>query len=215
MNLDQKIALWTAIAEGAAAIATFLAIVVAIWGNRLRQNLGLRPKLVVALNDPPSELTQVATKDKPLFPAWYYHVRVRNERSWAEAKNVRVVITHLFKPAADGSLVRQPLSGPLQLMWRFAVYKPLYMTLGPDEVCDLGHLHKGEHFRLTPYVYPSNFNGFLEANERLRVVIRAVADNAESEPFCVDISWDGQWADGKQEMSDHLVVREVTCPGKA
>lgn len=213
MTLIEKLALWGTIAKILAALATFLAVIVAIWGDRIRHRFGLKPKLVVTLQDPEGELVDVSTgPEQPLKKARYYHLKVSNERRWCEAKNVRIVITGLFKPAADGTLAPQILSGPFQLTWRFTNYHPMYSTVGPYDVADLGYLQENAEFRLTPYVFPSSFAGSLKANERMRVQVQAIGDNAESKPVCIDISWDGHWSDGSKEMANHLVVTEVECP---
>jgi hypothetical protein len=211
MTLEEKLLLWGTIAKILAALATFLAVLVAIWGDRIRHTLGLKPKLVVRLNDPYGELVNVSTSPEKPMMARYYHLRVSNKRRWSQAKNVRVVIVRVFKPAADGALVPQTLAGPLQLMWRFTPFHPQYSTVGSDDFVDLGHLQKGKNFYLTPYISPSNLEGFLRPNEQMRVEVQAVADNAESKSVCIDISWDGHWSDGSEEMTKHLVVTQVEC----
>ena len=156
-------------------------------------------------------LSTVSTEPGKSIPSRYYHLRVSNKNRWSQATNVRIVITGLTRPAADGRLVGQPLSGPLQLMWRFTNFHLLYSIVGPDDICDLGHLIRGGKFKLTPFVFPSNFTGTLEPNQRMRVEVKAVADNAESKPLCIDISWNGNWSDDTLDMAKHLVVKEVNC----
>ena len=41
-------------------------------------------------------------------------------------------------------------------------------------------------------------------------MVIAVADNGQSEPALIEISWNGNWSDAAGEMSRHLVVKEVT-----
>ena len=204
MTLDQAIQL-------AVAVGTLVVAVVAIWGKRIEFLLGLGPKLILTLHDPQGELMPVSFSDGRSTLARYYHLRVTNKHRWAQGNNVRVVITDLARPAADGRFVSQPLSGPLQLMWRFANFHPLYSTVGPYDICDLGHLQRGEKFMLTPLFSPSNFTTTVEANQKMRVEVKAIADNAESEPLCIEVSWDGQWSDDTLEMAKHLVVKEVKC----
>lgn len=204
MTLDQVLQLGV-------AVGTIAVAILAIWGERIRQLLGLGPKLVLKLHDPQGESIDVLTESGKPIPSRYYHLRVSNKKRWSQATNVRIVITGLARPAADGRLVSQPLSGPLQLMWRFTNFHLLYSIVGPDDICDLGHLFRGDNFRLTPYVFPSNFTGILDPNQRMRVEVKAVGDNAESKPICIDISWDGNWSDDTLDMAKHLVVKEVNC----
>lgn len=204
MTVDQGIQL-------AVAIGTIAVAVLAIWGDRVRQWLGLGPRLNLALPDPSGEPGVIREGDGTTTPARYYHLRVSNSHRWTQATNVRVVVVGLARPAADGSLVAQPLIGSLQLMWRFSSYHATFSIVGPDDFCDLGYLKYGEHFRLTPYVSPNDFAGSVSANERMQVELKALADNAESPSLCVEVSWDGKWSEDTIEMGRHLVVKEVNC----
>ena len=205
MSIDQKIQLTV-------AIGTIAVAILAIWGDQVRHLLGLGPRLRLSLDDPQGESISISEGEGRSTPSRYYHLRVHNSHRWTQATNVRVVIIGLARPAADGSLLSQPLSGPLQLVWRFSSFHPTYSVVGPDDICDLGFIKQGRNFALTPFVYPNNFAGSLAPNERMLVMLRAVADNAESTPVCVEVSWDGEWADGSLEMASHLVVKQVNCP---
>ena len=165
MTLDQIIQI-------AVGVGTIAVAILAIWGDQIRHRLGLGPRLTLLLDDPLGELIDISEGTGIRTPARYYHLRVRNSHGWSQATNVRVVITGLAKPAADGSMVPQPLSGPLQLMWRFSSYHPSYSIVGPDDICDLGFLKRGQNFVLTPYVFPNNFAGSLGGNQRMQVVSR-------------------------------------------
>lgn len=197
------------------AFGTILVAILAIWGDWVRYQLGLRPTLLLSLSDPRGEYITISESVDGLTmastPAYYYHLKVSNKKRWTQAVNVRVLITALLMPAADGTLIEQPLAGPLQLMWRHAQYHPPYSLVGPDDFCDLGFIKKDQVFRLTPLVAPNNFRGQLEANQGMRIVVRAVADNAESNDLLIDIRWDGLWDDDQIRMSSHLTVKEVSA----
>jgi hypothetical protein len=199
----------------AVAVGTIAVAILAIWGDQVRHCLGLGPRLTLALDDPQGEPINILEGEGRSSPARYYHLRVRNSHRWAQATNVRVVIVGLARPAADGALAPQSLSGPLQLMWRFSAFHPTFSTVGPDDIADLGFLKRGSSFVLTPFVYPANFKGSLARNERLQVVVQALADNAESKPIAIDVLWDGNWHDDTLEMAKCLVVRQVGPPALA
>jgi hypothetical protein len=205
ISLDQAIQI--AVAVGTVAVA-----ILAIWGDQVRHLFGLGPSLHVLLDDPEGESIAIAEGGGRSTPARYYHVRVKNTHRWSQADNVRVVIVALSRPAADGTLAPEPLSGPLQLMWRFSAFHPNYSTVGPDDIADLGFMKKGKAFILTPFVTPANFRGSLAGSERLQVVVQAIADNAESKPIAIDVSWDGEWRDDATDMAKHLVVKQVKPP---
>jgi hypothetical protein len=183
------------------AIGTFLAVIIAIFGERIQFWLRLGPKLKLELIDPVGESISGPSPDI-LFR--YYHLRVSNQHKWSPATNTRIVITGLARPASDGRFSPQSLSGPLQFLWRFNKFHPsIYSTVGYPEICDLGYLQRGSKFTLSLFVIPTNLNVTISANERMRVEVRAIADNAESEPLYVEISWDGKWSEDTPEMAKH------------
>jgi hypothetical protein len=139
----------------------------------------------------------------------FYHLRVKNGRRWAPARNVRVVLTGLARSTADQSFATLPLSGPLQLQWQFAQTSLQYPVIGPDHTCDLGHVESNSGFSLSTYVTPNNFQGMIRGNQRIRVEIRGLADNGESDPLFLEIAWDGVWSDDTVEMRRHLLVKAV------
>jgi hypothetical protein len=195
------------------AIGTIAVAILAIWGDKIKLAFGLGPKMTLNLIDPEGEMINISTStDGSTTPARYYHLKVANKNRWSQATNVRVVITGMYRLAADGKYVNQPLIGPLQLMWRFsAIHPALYSTVGPEDICDLGYLKKGDRFILTPNFFPNNFPGGLEANQKMLIQVKALSDNAESKPICIEISWDGNWSDDTEKMKEHLVVTEIKC----
>ena len=40
------------------------------------------------------------------------------------------------------------------------------------------------------------------------IEVKAVSDNAESDPIYLDISWNGEWSDDTKTMKQNLVVKE-------
>jgi hypothetical protein len=62
---------------------------------------------------------------------------------------------------------------------------------------------------LVTVIRPNNFDPTLPAGGKLRAHVQAVADNGDSKPIVVEISWDGMWAIGSDEMHGHLIVKEV------
>jgi hypothetical protein len=196
--------LWGLIIQGVGVVCTIVVAILAIWGDLIRSRFA-GPKLRINLRSSKGELNYIQDRT----PTLYYHLRVVNKRRGAQAKNVRVVLTGLLKSDRHGKFVDQTLSGPLQLTWQFPNIHPQYPTIGPEDFCDLGNLIKCRRFVLSPYVIPNNFTGYLDPNEKMRVEVIAVADNAESNPMCIEVSWDGLWSDDANQMEKHLVIAEV------
>jgi len=196
--------IWSLIIQGAVGVGTLLVAAIAIWGNLIR-SWWSGPKLKVSLHNPMGELTNLNDGTA----VRYYHLRVANSRKWSPAHNVRVLLTKIFQPAADGRWVDRSFSGPLQLTWQFPQFHVRFPFIGPDDISDLGCIVKGHQFAITPYVVPNNFNGYVGPNQRIKVEVIAVADNGQSKPVLIEIAWDGNWSDDTAEMSRHLVVKEV------
>jgi hypothetical protein len=196
---------WNLIIQGVIGFGTLVLASIAIWGNLVRSWLS-GPKLKVRLLNPLGELITLSDGT----PVRYYHLKVTNGRRKSAARNVEVLLTKIFQPAADGSWVDRSFSGSLQLTWQFPLYNQRYPLIGPDRVCDLGCMVRGQRFNLTPYTTPNNFTGFVEANQSIRVEVVAAADNGESKPTLIEIVWNGRWSDEAEEMRRYLVVKEVT-----
>jgi hypothetical protein len=182
--------------------ASLLLAAVAIWGDVWRARW-IGPKLSLTLYNPEGEAISLVDKR----PARYYHARVANTRRSAKATNVRIVVTRVLRPAADGSIHDAVLSGPVQLRWQHGDFLPQFPTLGPAQNADLGAIVKGEGFTLHTMFVPNNVNVRISANERAIVEVRALSDQTESAPLVLEINWDGQWSDDTPEMAKHLVVK--------
>jgi hypothetical protein len=193
--------------QGLIALGTISIAVLAVWGDWFRSRLA-SPKLRINLRDPLGELTKFQNGT----PVRYYHIRVSNQRAWVPARNTRILVRSLSKPAPDGTFLEETQVSDLQLTWRYPQLGTMYRTIGPEEFCDLGSVTK-DGFRLTTYVIPNNFTRVIVQQGKLRAEILAVADNGYSQPLHVEISWDGQWDDGAAEMSRHLMIKETSVGG--
>jgi hypothetical protein len=182
------------------AFLTLAVVIVALWGEKIRQ-LWTKPRLNVNLYEP--SLTETTSGIK----GWYYIIRVSNDRPSSPAKNVRVLLKKVYKKGPDGSWQEQVFSGPTQVMWSFPQFKPLYATVGPDELSTFGCLLENSNsFELQLYWYPNNLKNKIFPNEPTRLLFKAVSDTAESNSLICEIAWDGIWVEGRAEMKNHLVV---------
>ncbi len=190
------------VVQALVAIGTIAVAISAIWGNFIR-NKFYGPELSIKLLDNLGDLTK--TRDG--VAGRYFKFKVENNRKWAPAKNVRVLLLRLYKPAADGKYAESAFSGPIQITWQWSSFQ--YQNIGPESICTFGYLIKGSNFELSTYVKPNNLERLIRANEKMIIVVKAVSDNAESNTLKVEISWNGKWSDGETEMSKNLVIKEV------
>lgn len=183
------------------AAATLIAVIVAIWGERIRQ-IWTKLRLKISLTEPVFNTTTQGVK------GWYYLIRVANGRPSAPANNVRLLLTKLYKKGPDGLWREQKFSGPTQVSWRWP-QSPPYATIGPDEWSTFGSLLENSNFELKLYWYPNNLQPLIVSNDPTRLQFKAVSDIAESAPLTIEVVWDGQWVEGVTEIQQHLVVKEI------
>ncbi len=200
---DNQFWIQTGVQIGGVA-ATLLLGAIAIWGDLIKAKL-LGPKLRLSLFDPEGERINLTDGTN----ARYYHLRVTNVRRSAHANNARVVVTKIARPAADGSIPEETLSGPIQLTWQHGHSIPQYPTIGPATNCDLGCVLKDKGFVLSLMFVPTNVDHKVLANKKIRVEAIAVSDQTESEPISIEIAWDGIWKEDAKEMSRHMVVKQI------
>jgi hypothetical protein len=202
LNL-QEYSLWI---NGLYVLATLLLAAIAIWGEKLRQ-LWFRPKLRLLLDEP----TLTFHSDSPSRPkAWYYHLRVVNNRRTTPAINVRVLFQRMLKKGADDTWQEQRFTSPVQVKWRWSEYTPQFVTVGPDEYSSFAHIVQGENsLRLNLYWYPNNLTALIRAREITRLQFKAVSDITESNVLAIEVAWDGEWEQGSTEMAKHMIIKEV------
>lgn len=199
----------------AVAVATFAAVLVALFGQAFRAKF-FPPKLTVRLADPQGEKTKVrltwvengAQKERS-EDARYYHLAVRNDRRWSPANQVQVVLLSVEEPGADGRFVAI-WTGDIPLGWRHQQVLSGARTVGPTGHVDLCSVVKTKWLQLHPLVAPFNLEVIRRNSANLILRVQARSNEADSEVLSVRVSWDGQWHDGATEMQRHLVIRVVT-----
>lgn len=198
---------WIEIAiQALIAIGTLAVAVLAIWGEWFRGILA-PPKLKIVPHTLEGSLTQLTNGP----PAYFYHLRVENERPWAIAKNCRVLLRALHKRGPDQQFHPLPFAVPLQFVWSPSEAMPTVINISKEQVFDFGLLPNGaDHFRPVLYSYSNNFQGCLKAGEALRYSLEVVGDGFAWSQFQVfEVAWDGKWDPSTDNMAHHLTIREV------
>jgi hypothetical protein len=136
---------WSLVIQALGAVGAIAVVVVAIWGGYFRQRLA-GPRLRLRLRSSEGELTNFSDGT----PARYYHLLAQNTRSWAPTQNVIVFLINLERPGPDGSWQSAMATGPIPLNWQFGKFAPGLPTLGPDRVCDIGRVTRGQGFEGRP-----------------------------------------------------------------
>jgi hypothetical protein len=203
---------WNWCVQLAVAIATFLAVFAALFGDWIKAQL-FRPSLKLRLINPRGE----GTKMHLLAPsgetrqelARIYHVEVLNEARWPPATQVQIFLVRVEEFGPDGNPT-VTWAGELPMRWRLQEINPLLRTVGASAQCDLLSAVKGKWIELLPLITPNNL--VARRRERSDLVVTLQARSTEgSSPFLrIRIAWDGDWEDGELEMARHLRVSECT-----
>jgi hypothetical protein len=194
------------------AIATFFAVVVALFGDRIRYRLD-PPRLRIFLKDPlgaAGELhffnpdTNEATKTLGLW----HHVQVKSETRWRAVTGVYVYLLSIEVPDASGDF-QSIWEGASPLGWR---HEPGQQPkkIGHPAECDLCHVLKDPlQMRLSPLIkgqIPDTITGQV----KMLFTLQARGSEADSNVLRIEISWDGEWSDTRTEMRRHLVVKTLS-----
>jgi hypothetical protein len=187
-------------------LGTLLIAVLAIWGEQIRHR-ATGPKLNIRLHDPEGGLTKFGDGSK----ARYYHLKVENRRAHAPARRVKIMMREYYSFGPHGNFIRDAAHLPIQLQYLFPD-EPSHdprPTIGSSTLCDIGFVREGSSFQFTTYIRPNNFKSVIKPNERVKIVVRAEADNALSKELGLEIAWSGTWKEDTQQMAKELVIREI------
>jgi len=200
----------------AMATFTFIAVVVALFGDALR-SLMFRADLKIELRSIFGDKTEskVFSKEYPegrRIPSRYYHLIVSNKSRVSKATQTQVYLTRVETPGPDGELlIRWDSEIPLQ--WSHQEINPLTRTVGPDAWVDLFSIVKEKWLLLHPVIIPFSLQPLIrhEAGNSCHLVLSVQARSADgvSKTHRFAIIWDGEWSDGEKEMGGHVIVKEV------
>jgi hypothetical protein len=206
---------WTV--KALAALATFLAVFVALFGSWLRYVIA-PPQLTIAIADTRGYTTELAalkevrtdnkvSKEQYETKGLWYHVRVENRTRWNPVTELHIFLLSIETPDAAGDF-RPVWIGHAALGWRHNA-NPQGKKIGYAAECDLCHVLKEPlQLWLSPII-PADIPLFYSRECRIRLTLQARGMEADSNLLRVEISWNGKWSDDQVEMMRHLVVRAV------
>ena len=198
----------------AVAFGTITAVCVALFGQAFRSKF-FPPRLVLKLAVPEGEKEKVqltwfeqGEQKERQEDSRCYHIRVSNQRRWSPANGVQVFLIRTEEPGPDGELQVKWI-GETPMRWRDQELFPLTRTIGPSTDCDLCRVVKGKWLELLPLI--AHYTLDVKRREKSLVVLslQVRANEVDSAILRVQISWDGGWDDGVQEMKHHLMVKVI------
>ena len=208
-----------AIGTVVAAAATFLAVVVALFSERIKRWLH-PPNLEINLKSDSGELTTVSIEGpnkESVRPekARYYHLCIRN--SGSTAHNTALYLLSIQLEGAAGEWYEK-WTGEVPLRWRHAEIYPLWRDIGASAVdVDLCALVRKKWLQLTPVILPNGFPndtpddppGRWRKPVRLIVTVQLKGTDAESAAITFLIDWKGDWAEGNVEILEQLRIKQT------
>ena len=196
---------WNLVINAFIAVGTIGVMIIAIWGNWVKYRL-VPPLLTIE----PSNLRGTVTHFTNGGRVIYYHLLVRNSRSWSVANNCRVVLRAVSKMLPNGDFQNVPLPVQPTFIWAPAQVTPLLIDLSHEQTLDFGSVTEGGN-QFVPVLnfFPNNFRGFVEQGSVVRYSLEIVADGLRSRPKVFEVAWNGQWSDNLDDMSQNLTIREI------
>ena len=135
-------------------MATFLAVVAALFGDRIKSRLfapKLRLTLWKAAGTKSPVLLESPDGQQRFEDGRLYHVCVENLVRWPIARQVQIQLIRVEEPRPNGDFMIV-WSAQMPLRWMHQVIVPLARDIGEPAVCDLCSVVKGKWLALHPMI---------------------------------------------------------------
>lgn len=197
---------WSTLGQWAGATGTLLAVVAALFGDRIRKAI-YPPLLKLTLKNQAGEKTPVNLGERTTVGRWY-HGRVENARRWSPASQVQVFLLQLEEKSADGGM-HVTWTGEIPVRWKHQEASPAARPFGHPFDFDLCSVVKDKWVEIHPIVLPFNLNSRHRTASSMVATFQARGIESDSNLLRVSIAWDGGWSDDAEEMKRHMVVKEA------
>ena len=87
------------------------------------------------------------------------------------------------------------------MRWSYRQCFPLARSIGPSARCDLCRVVKGDALELLPVVRPNSLKVKWRGQCQIALSLQARGSEADSPILRVQITWNGEWEDGADEMN--------------
>ncbi len=194
------------IIQAVSAIATLLAVLVAIFQDWIRY-IFLPPKLKIELHNTEGIVIPSGGGKKTIF----FHLKVVNYRKWSTAKNCEVLLVEIKTELPNKNFRSIPLTVPRNFNWTPADLKNSAITFNDKAVFDLVKIESEDNSVvpcLNRYYRNSegDFEGFIKQGEVKRYVIQITGDNIPLRKQTFEVTWDGIWP---ETSGVHLIIEEI------
>jgi hypothetical protein len=199
---------WGDVATWVGAAATFLAVLIALYGDAIKSRM-FRPELHLHVTNRRgvAQPTQVEGQTRE---ARYYHFRVSNPMRWPAATGVQVFLLQIEEPDAAG-VPHVLWSGELPFVWQHQHIYPLARNIGPAANCDFLQVIEAEWVHVLTAVTPLAFPFDRRRAAFKGMIFTVQARSAESDGAIkrFRVSWNKRWAQAAEEMERNLVIEDL------
>lgn len=197
--------IWSLIVFALIAIGLFSIVIIALFGNQIRQLL-FPAKLNVEVLDKNGELTILDNGHRVV----YYHLRIINETSVIVHK-CRVFLRKIQKRLEDGQYCDIPFSVPPRYIWTPSESSPEGVDIVNEQIVDFGYvIDSAKEFKPTVTPILNSFKGSLRQNETFRYYIEIIAENYRPKKLIgIEVSWNGYWPEDLTQMHKHLIISKI------
>src|ERR1043166_6901608 len=195
------------------AAGTIGTVIVALYGGWLKEKLA-PPKLIISLQNSKGEKSPITLTDpvdgkaRDTISRWY-HIRVENKRRWSPAHQVQVFLIRLETKDASG-VDKVAWIGQIPLVWQHQAINPLLRTIGYPANADLCNVVKDKWVELQVLYIPHALITRYRDKCHIICTFQAHGVDADSNLLRVEIAWNGKWDEDADQMSNHMVVRDIT-----
>ena len=196
-------------------LSTFSAVLVALFGERLRHAFW-PPKLKISLLNNKGEETYVNIGQETTKARWY-HIKVENDRRWSAATEVQVYLISIEDINAKDQYI--PVwDGGIPLKWRHGkgLSPVLARKIGPSHDADFLSIIKKPRdgtaqVKIETVLVPNNIANYVLIDKKckLRFHMQARGVEVDSSTITIEVSWDGSWPDNAETLNKSLIVEQV------
>ena len=95
----------------------------------------------------------------------------------------------------------------LIVMWYFPK-EAIKLDSNPDRIPTIEEVLP-QNFQLENHTIKTNLYQYIKPNDPTRLEFEAVSDNGKSDGVTIEVVWDGIWTEGRSEIKEHLIVKEI------
>ena len=188
--------------NGAVALGTLLVVIVALFGDYLK------PKPVLGLRLLSDRGESVVFGDRS--EGRFYFLRVENRRRWTKATSAELHMSRLEKRGPDGAWVTE-WRGDVPFECRDQSLYPLQRDIGSPIDYQVLSVREGTppELQLHPVFLPNNLKVVRTQSYELVAWFRVKSSEVDSDEVRLQVSWDGRWESGEEEMRTHLKIKAL------